>query len=93
MEGIILDEYVDKKRCKLLVINEDGSRDYYIPSAGGFVKERSVPAPALSDHTHAGLSQLQNIITLLSSGITGSKTIGGYRFTFTNGLLTGFEPV
>lgn len=26
-------------------------------------------------------------------GITGTKTIGGFKFTFTNGLLTGFEPV
>lgn len=26
-------------------------------------------------------------------GITGSKTLGGYKFTFTNGLLTGLEPV
>ena len=26
-------------------------------------------------------------------GITGSKVVGGFRLTFTNGLLTGFEAV
>ncbi len=26
-------------------------------------------------------------------GITGTKELGGYRFTFTKGILTGFEPV
>ncbi len=27
-----------------------------------------------------------------NAGITGTKTLGGFKFTFTNGLLTGFEP-
>ena len=26
-------------------------------------------------------------------GVTGTKTVGSYKFTFTNGLLTGFEQV
>ena len=26
-------------------------------------------------------------------GLTGEKTLGGYKFTFQKGLLTGFEPV
>ena len=29
----------------------------------------------------------------IPNGITGSKVIGGYRLTFTAGLLTGFEQV
>jgi len=27
------------------------------------------------------------------AGITGSKTVGGYKITFKKGLLTGFEAV
>ena len=26
-------------------------------------------------------------------GLTGTRTVGGYRFTFTDGLLTGFQTV
>ena len=26
-------------------------------------------------------------------GITGSRTVGGFKITFKNGILTGFEPV
>lgn len=29
----------------------------------------------------------------IPDGITGTKVIGNYRFTFTAGLLTGFEEV
>lgn len=29
----------------------------------------------------------------IPEGITGSKIIGGYRLTFTAGILTGFEQV
>lgn len=43
MEGIIVDEYTDKKKCKLLVINEDGSRELYEPSPTGFVKIADFP--------------------------------------------------
>ena len=42
------------------------------------------------DHTH---DDLTDIVTLLSSGITGTKTIGNYQFTFTHGVLTGFQAV
>jgi len=48
---------------------------------------------AAINHTHDGLDQLPDIITLLSNGITGSKIIGGYKFTFNHGVLVGFEPV
>jgi hypothetical protein len=56
MEGIILDEYTDKKQCKLLVINPDGSRELYEPSASGFVKVQDIPAPATADHKHSNIS-------------------------------------
>ena len=29
----------------------------------------------------------------IPDGITGSKVVGGYRLTFTAGILTGFEQV
>mgnify|MGYP001605326871 CR=1 FL=1 len=40
--------------------------------------------------THAALPNVHHPANV---GITGTKTIGGFKFTFTNGLLTGFEPV
>ena len=48
---------------------------------------------AAINHTHDGLDQLPDIIALLSNGITGSKTIGGYKIIFNHGVLTGFEEV
>lgn len=36
-------------------------------------------------------SVLPDIVTLLGNGITGTKTIAGYTFTFNHGVLTGFE--
>jgi hypothetical protein len=77
MEGIIIDDYEDKKQCKLLVINKDGSRDYYIPSAGGFVKTTSNPAPATTDHIH--------------SKVSASFRVGNSILTFVNGILTSIK--
>ncbi len=71
----------------------DGSTEYYKSSSGGWIKVLSLPAPALLNHSHEGLNQLPNIIALLSNGITGSKTIGSYKFTFNHGVLVGFEVV
>ena len=34
---------------------------------------------------------LPNVHHSANAGITGSRTVGGYKLTFTNGLLTGFE--
>ena len=44
-----------------------------------------------SDHTHEELDQLADIITLLNSGVTGTRTIGGYTITVNHGIITGFE--
>lgn len=96
MEGIILHEYTDKKYCRLLVINEDGSREIFAPSSSGFTKVQDIPAPpSLADVSSAIVAHaaLPNAHHPANVGITGSKTIGGFKFTFTNGLLTGFEPV
>lgn len=40
-------------------------------------------------HTH---SDLEDIVALLSNGITGSRTVQGYTLTFNHGVLVGFEP-
>ena len=55
-----------------------------------------VPEPdtiATTDHTHPHLDDLEDIVTLLNNGVTGSKTVGGYTLTFNHGVLTGFEAV
>jgi len=48
---------------------------------------------AATGHTHEGLDQLPNIITLLNNGVTGSKTVGGFTITVNHGIITGFEEV
>lgn len=75
--------------CKPLA---NGSVEYYELSDSGWNKVYTLPAPAALDHTHTGLDDLPDIITLLSNGITGSKTLGGYTFTFNHGVLVGFAP-
>ena len=40
--------------------------------------------------THANLPNAHHPANV---GVSGSKVVGGFRLTFTNGLLTGFEPV
>ena len=56
------------------------------PSTGVMkVNGEEIPVP---EHTH---EQLGSIVSLLSNGITGEKTIGNYKFTFNHGILTGFE--
>jgi hypothetical protein len=62
MEGIIIDDYIDKKKCKLLVIKDDGSRELYEPSASGFVKIKDYPAPMIA-------------VTGLSTKITVEKSV------------------
>ena len=44
-----------------------------------------------SDHTHVGLNELQDIITLLNNGVTGTKSVGGFSLTFNHGVLINFE--
>ena len=78
----------------------DGSFEYYEATTSGWVKVLTIPAFALASHSHPEVGETISAHAALSdvhhpanAGITGSKTIGGYKFTFTNGLLTGFEPV
>lgn len=74
----------------------DGGIEWYEPSDGGWALVKTVPAPALANHTHATLGDINFTGTISANGdtgITGSKTIGGFKITFKNGLLTGFDPV
>jgi hypothetical protein len=74
-----------------LKINPDGSKEWYEREEGEFSLVKSESAPVSSDHTHPNLDHLADIVNLLNGGITGSKTIGGYTFTFNHGVLVGFE--
>lgn len=40
--------------------------------------------------THSAIPSAHHPVNV---GISGSKVVGGYKLTFTNGLLTGFEQV
>jgi len=33
------------------------------------------------------------LLPVATVGLTGTRTVGGFKFTFTKGLLTGFAPV
>ena len=57
------------------------------PAPGGMASEVEL-ANAIVAH-----AALPNVHHPANVGVTGSKTVGGFRLTFTNGLLTGFEPV
>ncbi len=71
----------------------DGSIEFYESTGTSWEKVSTIPASASLNHSHEGLNQLPDVITLLSDGVTGSKTIGGYKFTFNHGVLVGFEAV
>lgn len=76
-----------------LQILPDGTRKWYERTNGGWSLVKTEDAPALSGHTHPHLDDLADIVTLLNNGVTGSKTVGGYKFTFNHGVLIGFEQV
>uniref|UniRef100_A0A6M3KML9 Uncharacterized protein n=1 Tax=viral metagenome TaxID=1070528 RepID=A0A6M3KML9_9ZZZZ len=46
---------------------------------------------AAINHTHPNLDQLADIVTLLNSGVTGTKTIAGHQVTFNHGVLVGYQ--
>lgn len=81
-----------------LKIAPDNSREWYHfdKDTQSWVLDKTEPAPALLEHTHLELGDINftgSVSTGGEAGITGSKTLGGYRITFKNGLLTGFESV
>lgn len=68
----------------------DGSIEYYRSSDAGW--SLIYTAAGISDAI-AAHAALPNIHHSANVGITGTRTVGGFRLTFTNGLLTGFEAV
>ncbi len=72
----------------------DGSIEYYEPTDGSWTKVRTIPAPAqLADITAAIAAHIATENAHHVLGLTGQRTVGGYKFTFTKGILTGFEQV
>uniref|UniRef100_A0A6M3JUX5 Uncharacterized protein n=1 Tax=viral metagenome TaxID=1070528 RepID=A0A6M3JUX5_9ZZZZ len=79
--------------CKPL---PNGSKEWYEPNDGGWVKVRTDPIPLAQtdiDTAIAVHTSLPNAHHPANAGITGSRTVGNFRLTFQNGLLTGFDPI
>jgi len=64
-----------------------GSLAWFKPSTGQVFE----PTSSGWQESNTSLKHLPDMVTLLASGITGTKTIGGYKFTFNHGVLVGFE--
>lgn len=70
----------------------------YLDTSGGMTKRpvsgawSAVIDQDISDAI-ASHAVLPDVHHPANAGITGTKTLGGFKFTSTNGLLTGFEPV
>lgn len=95
-DGLIISESEPTEevgRLTWLQILADGSRKWYVNTTGSWVLVKAESAPAFAEHTHPNLDTLADIVSLLASGVTGSKTVGGYKFTFNHGVLTDFEQV
>ncbi len=97
--GIIVSESEPAKENRYVWVKPlpDGSEEWYVLDGGDtWVLYRTVSAKATTDHNHTSLGAINFTGTISSggtAGITGSKTIGGFKITFKNGLLTGFEAV
>lgn len=74
-----------------LRILPDSGREWYEKVEGVWTLVRTEPAPAIAGHTHDNLDHLADIVALLASGVSGTKTLGGHTLTFDHGVLTGFE--
>ncbi len=72
----------------------DGSIEYYQSSNTGWVKILTIPAPASANHSHPTHGNINFTGTIQAdgdTGLSGTKTIAGYTFTFKKGLLVGFQ--
>ena len=79
--------------CKPLA---DGGKEWYELADGGWKLVGTDIAPAALAHSHATHGDINFIGTVSvngDEGVTGQKTIGGFRITFKNGILTGFDPI
>ncbi len=73
----------------------DGGIEWFEPLDSGWVLTHSQPAPALLDHSHPTLGDINFTGTVSAGGnqgLTGTRTVAGHKLTFTKGILTGFEP-
>ncbi len=74
----------------------DGGKEWYEIQNGAWAKVKTEPAPALADHIHAALGDINFTGTVSvngDAGITGSRLILGVgTLTFKKGILTGFTP-
>jgi len=94
MEGIIISDYIDKKFCKLLVINADGSRSLYEPSGNDFVKVQDFPAPLSADNDINFTGKVTVNGKLYSGehkGINEKIELPEGKLTFKDGILTKWE--
>lgn len=91
--GLIISETIPDidNRYTWLKPLPDGSREWYEPTDGGWTLVKTDPAPAEADHTHPNLDELADIVALLSSGVTGTKTIAGHQVTFNHGILVDYQ--
>lgn len=95
-DGIVISDSTPTDAGRFLWLKHvGGKRQWHEKTDGGWILVHEDEIFQSSDITdaiaaHAAISTAHHAIP---SGITGSKTIGGYKLTFTAGLLTGFEAV
>ena len=70
----------------------DGMEVYRLES-GGWVLITTVSALGHSHSTHGDINFTGTVSADGDEGLTGERTVGGYRITFKKGLLIGFEHV
>lgn len=65
----------------------------YIAGAWELVETTELPVP---EHSHPSLGDTNftgDVFASGDKGLTGERTVGGYKITFKKGLLVGFEAV
>lgn len=67
--------------------------EIYKYEGGEWVLQATVSYAAHTHPTHGDINFTGVVQADGSAGITGSKTLGGFRITFKKGLLTGFDSV
>ncbi len=94
--GIIISETEPSKENKYLWMQplQDGSTKCYELVEDIWILKYTLPIPQSAiDASILIHKQDANSHHPANTGISGSKVVDGYRLTFTNGLLTGFERV
>jgi len=71
----------------------DGGLEIYSFVDGAWIKQVELSFMEHSHPTHGDINFTGVVAADGSVGLTGERTVGGYKFTFKKGLLTGFEQV